>query len=560
VPTHTRELRRPWGFIVPLLLACIITPAAIRMSMVQGRLGSPPGYDDVSYFVDALARVNTFYEHGMPAVLRGYAEHPPHSPFSTLMAMAAYLLLGTAEWTPYAMNGLVLLAILLGAWHLLRGVPAWQRAITLIALTPLPIVWMSVTEFRPDIMAGVCTAAGVLVALDGPLLEGGWRRWAAMGACFGAALLCKPATFPATLLFFGAAGSLAVLAAIEGGAAATTVRRGAAAGLVSLAAAALVSAPYYIFGWRDAYGYVWYNMFGPGRKLWMHKLPVAESLRYYLDGLGGRFMLGPYAYALVGMLGVGAVWGAIAARPAREGRRTVALGAVLLFALLLASVNEMKSQFLGLPFQVLLIACALLAVRAVLTRPLRRTGRPLGPAPVLLIVLAVVSVAAFRFPNPWGPAARRAEVRRLYERISRDVATRLPSGSSVLVFTFAGLINANNIQLEALRQGKDVLGKSMELATQLKDYKWFLERASLVLAAPSGTGITADQFPSGKALDRVLAELDADPRFARVAEYPVGATGKSLILFARRESTPPAARAGTPAPPPPGPPAASGGR
>src|ERR1700677_2319857 len=88
------------------LLLLLKTAVLLSNSYVYGRLAMPPLYDDVSYFVDAMERVDVFRAAGLRGVIAGIISSPPHSPYSTLAALAGFLVSGGARPAPYVMNAL----------------------------------------------------------------------------------------------------------------------------------------------------------------------------------------------------------------------------------------------------------------------------------------------------------------------------------------------------------------------------------------------------------------------------------------------------------------------
>ena len=138
--------------------------------------------DDANYFCDGLERLRIFYQSGAMGVLRSLAHDPPHAPFSTLLAMASFTVFGLHAWSPYAGNGIIVLALLTLVDRLLGNVRPWQRGMVyaLVLATRLPMT--AVVEFRPDIAAGIAAAWGILDAFRSPLLReqlpprAGWAR------------------------------------------------------------------------------------------------------------------------------------------------------------------------------------------------------------------------------------------------------------------------------------------------------------------------------------------------------------------------------------------------
>src|SRR5687768_3139893 len=72
------------------VISTVFVVIQVILSRRNGTLSLPPTYDDVVYFVDAAGRLDQFWSGGLPAVLAGYAAHPPHAPGSTFLAMLGF--------------------------------------------------------------------------------------------------------------------------------------------------------------------------------------------------------------------------------------------------------------------------------------------------------------------------------------------------------------------------------------------------------------------------------------------------------------------------------------
>src|SRR5579864_148824 len=88
-------LRRLWLWG---LISAAFTALIIQYSFAHGKLLCPPFYDDVSYFEDALHRLAIYYRDGWGALLTDYRHFPPHSPFSSFVALVSFAVFGTHDW------------------------------------------------------------------------------------------------------------------------------------------------------------------------------------------------------------------------------------------------------------------------------------------------------------------------------------------------------------------------------------------------------------------------------------------------------------------------------
>lgn len=124
------------------LVAMVYTAMTLQFSLRYGRLALPVGYDDILYFEDALSRLTLLYTNALAANLT-------HAPLTTAMAMFGFATFGWHDWAAYAVNGLVILALLMLLNSLLAGLHPVPRVLLLAYSLTLPFVNYSVTEFRP---------------------------------------------------------------------------------------------------------------------------------------------------------------------------------------------------------------------------------------------------------------------------------------------------------------------------------------------------------------------------------------------------------------------------
>lgn len=531
-PPAARRVRQGWLLVATVAAVFLFTAAVIQESMTQGRLTFPATFDDVTYLLDGARRAGVLYTHGLGEVVRGYVRQPPHSPVATFMAAAGFLLFGMNEWAPYAMNSLVVLAMWGLALWLLRGRPAWQRVPCVLALATIPMVIMAVHEFRPDIPSAVLISAGVLALLDNPAPERSGRRALFAGGLFGLAILCKPASFPATLVAM--TGAVVLRGWLVAGLNVRAWRGEARRALPVVLGALVVAGPHMALDGVRVWRYIRFNMAGPGKSLWSSEMSFWAHLRYYIDGPGGQFMLGRFAYPLLALAAIGAavlVWG----RRWEEARRRAALLVMLVGLYLVSTLTPVKQVFFGSPFQMLLIMTGVLSVGSVL-EGFARAGRARWAGALVCGILAVASLWTFRWPNAWGPRMRPLAVaaRQAAADLSGAIG-RSADGRQVRAFmTFTGHISGPALELECMRSGTRVVSVSREMATTIEQCAGDLAWADMVVAVDSGSGLAAERFPSAKIMDDMRLWLDRRPEWERVATIPVYGKQKSLYVYRKR--------------------------
>jgi hypothetical protein len=525
----------PWThLLLPLIITALMTPAIIRHSMTYARLSAPPGYDDISYMVDAGQRILTFHQQGLLAALRGYIDKPPHAPVSTGLAATGYLLFGIQEWAPYAMNSLVLLLYLALGAYIMRQARAIERVAALAILAVLPVASMCIREFRPDCLAALLIVAGIILLVERPLLRMPTVRLLAIGGLFGAAVLAKPSTFPLTLAL---AGMCTVLAGIADRSEPRWTRWGCrilTRGLLVLSGIVVVAGPHCLVGGKRMYAYLHLNIFGPDRELWTVSGSRTMHLRYYLDGVGGQFMLGPFAWPLLATVLLGAMLAPFLL-PRDSRRRALVIAAALGLAFATAALNQVKQQFLGLPFQLLLVFSALLTVRMIVVEGGSRLLPRFPWTAALLIALAVVSVAQFRFWNPWvaGPSRNHRAARDLTEQIYHAVDQHLDDRSGLVYFGFFGAVNETALRFRAMQDYQFVHCTSLNRARTLEEFARPIGWARIVVTAPSGSWMTNDSRPNAKLRADLIEMMEAHSDFTRIETIPIPFTQDTVNIYRR---------------------------
>lgn len=518
--------RRQWPWV---LISAVFTAVVIQYSFVHGRLAAPPHFDDVSYFNDALERLRDLYRMGLPAVASGLIHNPPHSLFSTALAMVAYLLLGTSEWAPYAANIVIILALAGIVSAIARGLPRWQKLMLFVFVLTVPISSRTVFEFRPDIASALCAAAGAMLLIERPLEGRTWKQLAGPAALFGLAMLFKTPTFPLTVLML-------IVAFVAAWIADALLSRGKPsmkplkAASIMLAIALLVALPAYITHLREILDYIYAPIFGRKKELWRTAGARVWQLRFYLDGPGGEAMLARHLYLLVGIVVLGAGFLAVMRR-AEPLIRLAGMLLVALAALAVPTLITVKQPFFGTSFDWMLI----LASVYLLAWACRNTNN-LGGGAILGAVLAV-GLVIFQFIPPMYEAASAIAAGR--HRLVNDIFAALRAQDidprTRLYITTTGYVNADVLNFMALRQMMPPMNFHQRPAIgDLSVHADEIRKAQYVIASEQGNSEAMGGFlASGNIQDQTLALVRNDPEFNQIAAFPT-LNDKKYFLFGRQ--------------------------
>lgn len=437
-----------------LLLAALVTALSMQFSLAHGRLLFPPVYDDVGYFLDGLERLEQCRQHGGAELVRGFVNHPPHSPFSTGLALVGFGVFGFQDWAPYALNGLIVLVFLGFVDCLLHGLGAGSRLAYLLFACTLPLVHGAVYEFRPDFAVALLTALGTFLLVTRPLAASSLRFRAVVGALFGLALVVKPSLCPLTLTMLSAALLLAGACDRLLRPESTSLRSQLRACGVVLLVAVLVALPYYLVAGGHVARYIYDNIFGQHAEQWKYPGGLRVQLLYYLTGPGEQLMLnhhGPILLALV----LAAVGSLVLARQAGPLVRLGALASALVPAYLVPTATACKHGFYGLTFYFLGVFAAFLALRLLLTAQVFQRRWCRG---TLAVGLAGAGVLVLTSPQ-WNGAAgepRTEGIRRAYAEIVATIAADESQQQPRVCLTRAtGPINVLALRWLARKEGRD---------------------------------------------------------------------------------------------------------
>ncbi|MGH8475036.1 MAG: hypothetical protein ACRER2_04570, partial [Methylococcales bacterium] len=379
-------------------LAVLFSAMTIRTSFQIGRLSSAPGYDDVVYFLSATRLLEAFHQTGLTGFAEELRHHGLHSPFSSLLALAAFASFGYQDWAPYAFDSLIIIAYLAILAYFFRGLPLSSRIVMLIPYLALPFATLAVVEFRPDLCWAVVIGFCAVHAITCRDYFSAWRSPILHGLLFGLALLIKPSTFAITLVVFGySAVSASAIQCMESRANLTikTILShiGAAIGL-----ALILATPYWIPYWAKTWHYFWANSFGKNREIWETPGDFWHQANFYFSGPGAQNNLGYPGLVIVALSVAASFMPAI--RSDRILRaRTLALWGVVALSYAINSLAGMKSPFLaGALYGTLIISSAFLLNQAAMIW-LASKARSSAALPVVTAILAVTAFSLYHWPD-----------------------------------------------------------------------------------------------------------------------------------------------------------------
>jgi hypothetical protein len=368
---------RVYFYLLGIPLICLLKGfILVRAGASYGRLSLPPIYDDVTYFVDALERVQILLEKDVWHFAKTFIVDPPHSPYSTLAAALGFLFFGvnpdgSAPAAPFLVNGLAL-GLMFGFLLLLFQIPPLTSFCIAIVFIALPWFDIAVTIFHPDLIAGFAAAVIAAALLWQSEVLATSKRAVIVGLAAAAALLIKPVAAGMVVALWTIAWFCGALLAYREERLWKPSLIRLALGIVPIA---VLAAPYFI----KQLTYLVAYFINAQQKVWSLNLTPSENNFFYYykqsEIFFGAFLIPAFAGAFAILLaGV-----AVRCRPA--ALRFGALILVCAFTYIVPASMEVKKDLFGGVLYGCIAVTLILVIHFVvdrlrLTGPFDRTAAP----------------------------------------------------------------------------------------------------------------------------------------------------------------------------------------
>ncbi len=532
--------------LAAFLVAIIFTVFCLQWSLMRGRLSQDSTYDDCAYLIDGAQRLGVFYESGAGAFVLDLAEHPPHSPFSTLGAALSFAVFGLHDWAPYAFNGIIVFALLCFIGYIAREHPLSVRLMAMALGLTLPLSVVAIHDFRPDVACGLLTASAFFLVVESVAFRSVAERRRGLlagGTIFGIALWVKPSFFAHTL----AMEAIAIAGGWTFAIVLNTERKNPWRLLSQIALCVvlpclMVAAPYYGINARHALGYFIEHTVGEHGGVW--KLPGgwAGSIEYYTLGGAGKALLGEGF--IVCLIAFFVAFGRTATL--RCGKEIAFQGLLLagVFASLGAMIyGRIANPFFGSSFQILLVFVVLRGVLFALSK-IESAGRRILFACTALGLLSFVNVSFLRLTRVWdhySPAVNALIGRgnSLNQRIVDDITAKLGVHASlvteppVIFSTVTGFINATSMEWLAIMGGRRLVTTDAQLDRDLEVFRRKITSATFIVSADDGTEGVFQGLPGWERRFDIAALITQEEHAGRlqlVRRYPTARGAYQLYV------------------------------
>lgn len=510
--------------IVGILAALLTSLFYIHLSEMFGRLQHDITFDDIGYVNDASDRISLLISNGAAAFWSSFISNPPHSPFSTVLAVAALAFGGYTDVVFYAANTIVLVTVV--AFLLREFKNAESSAITWIVAAFLctPLAYSTIENFRPDFAVGLSTAAMVWWFALG-LFRRDAASYKLAGIAFAATLLIKPTFFAHTLAI---AIGLVVLYLIvrlwcKFGA---SVWQPLDAKPITyfIAIGLLVAAPYYCVAGHQIFDYFWTNTRGDNAHLWSFSasMPISQVVSEYLFSFYQR-AIGFHLYLSVAFIAAGAIYFLRTKKYADLMILITLTGfAVASFAMLV--IGRHKNDFFFTSFQVLFLLAGLKCFAALYsaTQPVNRRILLVVSWAVLLVVVQrnhsvahVDLTSENRVDQSWNSRIVKAISSTLQKNQTGTPADFRP----VKVFvTVAGPVNSHSVKWLATKQGIATEAVDLYFSNNVPDYLAIANQSAFVVVPNQLLADYDRSFPGASAIVQgALAKMLAtSPKFRQL--------------------------------------------
>jgi len=518
--------------VIVVVLSAAFTAWCVDASFTRGSLSSVPNYDDVTYFLSATKILEAFHHSGFDGIVKLLQEHRDilHSPYSTMLAAAAFAVLGYHDSSPYIFNFFVILFYLLFLWQTLRDLPLAMRSAIMVCFLALPFATMAVVEFRPDLCWATLVGFCAIFGISSRTYFTDWRQPAIHAVLFAVSLLVKPTTFPMTIFVFGY--SVCFQLAMEWHDRKALPWRNILKLMpIYVFVTFVIAGPYIIFFGSETWTYFREDVFGVNKGLWVYQGDLLHHLGYYLASGAAKSNLG-YPGLIIGCFFLAGTYDAVARRDAAGIRLAGGLWGIVAAVYLINTLPNLKSAFLGGAFYATLIFSAACLWNNAVTEFLRRHPQSKHLLTAGAIVLMSLSIMLYQWPKHSGrwTSVEGRNFNYVGKSVMNEIA-RLPLPQNpMIVFTQTGPIIFENVEIWFLQRGQAVNIINLSFNDNISAFNKILGEADLILVQDPNSMGAFLRLPSESLQEQFRQILSTDPRFTLVKKLEA-LDGKNIYIY-----------------------------
>lgn len=420
------------------------TAANLSFSIRSGPLSKPPIYDDVVYLLDAYQRLVFGGVHSLATLIASFLLEPPHAPMSTLTAMLGYSVVGPSVFAAYAANIWLLAGFAIATYLVARqNVDEISSTMVTVLMLFAPVSHALITEFRPDMGAGVLLASALASLLLVDHAKASRLQQLAIALLVVCAIMAKPSAVVATVPVLVVATFLGVFR--PGLYSRSEMASSARSAILPFAIAAALLLPCIVVWGPNTYAYIHQALIS-NRDIWAADGSPLFHWTYNAFGPGGQLGLG--AFLWLGLLVITLdVCFSVALRFNRDGYGPVAFYFAVALLYCGIATSPQKTVFQGSVFYFPFLLATTLALSRGISRVDIR-ARTMALAILLIGAMTVMPVASFFTADP-GYRNSRVVSALVSDAVARVVASMHSEGCKTKRFVFAAM-NPYPVTVEAV--------------------------------------------------------------------------------------------------------------
>jgi len=526
-----------WTVILTTLLQ---TTLVLQWSSRAGRLALPVYFDDNHSMVDGARRLEIWYHQGSTAVAKDYIANPPHAPGHSALAMASFALFGFHEWAPYLTNGLFFALILYALLLVLQGMESWLQIACVIFLASTPIAGLSILEFRSEINVAELGALGVILFVAGSRKKTSVRPVIGSALCFASCFIIKPAVFPYTLGLMGLCLIYHLRLFLEGAEGRLSLKEYLRTVFLFLLLAILPPLPHYLIDWHHILSYIQSIAFASS-SVWLRHDDLVTNLCFYVTGYPGMIMLGGFLKPSIILIFSGVIVRILWRRSWPQSLPFFSLLYFVAGAYAGVVVNTMNQNYFGMTFHWLLLITALASLCGIITLLFETKTKSVG---IGLSALASIVFFAFKFPlsidfyqeKANGDPATFLWLQESPERVMAPIRRENQNNGATKVWIAAyTMINARTLEWYSLLHHEPFFYRDF-IESDWKAVPGSLDWADIVIVPEKGTPSIETIIPNAAMTERMVAQLERDPRFQLLERIPSPHSGPGFRIYAKQRS------------------------
>lgn len=515
MPLRTRFY---FGFVATIII-CLFY---LNISYSIGHLSHDMTWDDISYALSAVERLDTLIRSGLYDFLMSWTNPYPHSVYSELAAMVSLLLFGINDFGFYVFNFSIILAIFIFLHYNFRNSDNLTFSLIFIFIMFSTISYSIVDNFRPDFVLGLATTGLVWWTLKG-IFFGRERDFLWGGLALALALLIKPTFFAHTIAVATGLLILAIISKIIQKKGHTEPEKNPLLAVKYISIGIIIASPYYVLAGREVFEYFWTNTQGENSAIWSFSdgTSMTEVISSYV--FGGYLNNGGMQVPAAGLI-------SLMLLPVlyyyKKYRELIIVSLLLIVALSSFGVmvfGRHKSQFFFATFHMLIMLSSIYAIASVSEKTSRIGRFGLLSTFAFIIFFTTAQNHRYLFIDTGQDSLKTvSENKVIVDQIIRTLAqagraSDIHKKPASVFVPVAGPVSLPTIKWEARKAGFFINGRDVYLSNDISEYLDLARQADFVVLPYRIEAEYNKNFPSGQIQASLAQILMQDTEFRPLA-------------------------------------------